>query len=96
MKAINGTYDILNIHLVTPRIHAIVHRERRRQLEHNQAGAGNRANNNQKRALALKLRKYSIEEGYIEYKDEQGKMHAIIVNLNHKGTHFKRCIHVKY
>ncbi len=85
MKAINGSYDILNIALVTPRIHAIVHTD----------GSANwnitkptppTAPAAPAKPFALKLRKYSIENGYIEYNDEQGKMHAIINNLNHSGS----------
>jgi hypothetical protein len=85
MKAINGIYDILNIGLISPRIHAIVHTD----------GAANwnitkpappAATTAPSKPFALKLRKYSVENAFIEYNDEQGKMHLTIENLNHKGS----------
>ncbi len=86
MKAINGSYDILNIGLVTPRIHALVHENGAANWNITKPEPETAPTTTKSEPLALKLRKYSIEEGYIEYKDEQGKMHAIIVNLNHKGA----------
>lgn len=86
MKAINGTYDILNIGLVTPRIHALVHENGAANWNITKPEPETAPTTTKSEPLALKLRKYSIEEGYIEYKDEQGKMHAIIVNLNNKGA----------
>ena len=85
MKAINGTYDILNIGLITPRIHAIVHEDGAanwnitKPTPPSQPAAASKP-------FALKLRKYGIENGYIEYNDEQGKMHVILENLNHHGS----------
>ena len=85
MKAINGTYDILNIGLATPRIHAIVHDD----------GAANwnitkptppATTSEPSKPFSMKLRKYSITNAYIEYNDEQGKMHMIIDNLGHSGS----------
>ncbi len=84
MKAINGTYDILNIGLVRPRIHAIV----------NEKGVANwnitkptpPTPTAPSKPFSFKLRKYSIENGFIEYNDEQGKMQVIIENLDHKGS----------
>ncbi len=85
MKAINGTYDILNIGLKTPRIHAIVHDNgianwniTKPEPETKPASASE--------PLSLKLRKYSIENGDIAYNDEVGKMRAEIENLNHRGS----------
>ncbi len=86
MKAINGSYDILNIGLVSPRIHALVHENGAANWNITKPEPETAPTTTKSEPLALKLRKYSIEEGYIEYKDEQGKMHAIIVNLNHKGA----------
>jgi AsmA-like protein len=85
MKAINGTYDILNIGLVSPRIHAIVHTD----------GAANwnitkptppTTTATPAKPFAMKLRKYSVDNAFIEYNDEQGKMHLTIENLNHSGS----------
>lgn len=85
MKAINGTYDILNIGLVTPRIHAIVHENGAANWNITKPEPAVKPAATESKPFALKLRKYSIENGYIEYNDEKGKMHTIIDNLNHKG-----------
>ena len=85
MKAINGTYDILNIGLVTPRIHAIVHENG--EANWNITKPDNTAKaTTESKPYALKLRKYSIEHGYIVYSDMQGKMGVIIDDLNHDGS----------
>lgn len=36
--------------------------------------------------FALKLKKYSIENGQVRYDDKSGGLYAKIVNLNHEGT----------
>ena len=85
MKAINGTYDILNIGLVTPRIHAIVHEDGKANWDITKPTPPTTSTESSK-PFAMKLRKYSIENAFIEYNDEQGKMHVIIENLDHKGS----------
>src|SRR6185369_14846835 len=85
MKAIKGTYDILNIGLITPRIHAIV-------MENGKANwdiakpSPEAKPAAESAPFAMKLRKYSIENGFIDYDDKQGKMHVTITNLVHKGS----------
>jgi uncharacterized protein involved in outer membrane biogenesis len=85
MKAINGQYEILNVGLSTARIHAIV-------LENGKANwdiakpSPETAPKEESAPFAMKLRKYSIERTYIEYDDRQGKMKAVIRNLNHSGS----------
>ncbi len=85
MKAISGTYDILNIGLVTPRIHAIVHTDGKANWNIAKPTPPT-APAAPSKPFSMKLRKYSIENAYIEYNDEQGKMHAIIENLDHSGS----------
>ncbi len=85
MKAINGQYEILNVGLSTARIHAIV-------LESGKANwditkpSPETAPTEESAPFAMKLKKYSIERTYIEYDDRQGKMKAVIRNLNHSGS----------
>lgn len=83
MKALSGTYDILNIGLVNPRIHAIVHEDGKANWDITKPAPPSAPT--ESKPFSMKLRKYSIENGHIEYYDQQGKMHAIIENLNHKG-----------
>ena len=87
MKAIKGTYDILNIGLVEPRIHAIVHDNGKANWDITKpTPPTTTATPAESKPFAMKLRKYSIEKAYIEYNDQQGKMHAIIENLDHSGS----------
>lgn len=85
MKAIKGTYDIRNIGVITPRIHAIIHEDGKTNWDITRPSSENKPASESK-PFALKLRKYSIEDAFIEYRDEQGKMHAIISNLAHTGS----------
>ncbi len=85
MKAIKGTYDILNIGLITPRIHAIVHADGKANWDITKPTPAEKPAA-ESAPFALKLRKYGIENGFIEYNDQQGKMQVIIQNLNHKGS----------
>ncbi|MES2703152.1 MAG: AsmA-like C-terminal region-containing protein [Bacteroidota bacterium] len=86
MKAINGNYDILNIALVSPRIHAIVHADGKANWDITKPTPPSAPTTEESKPFELKLRKYSVENGYIEYNDMQGKMHTLIENLNHKGS----------
>ncbi len=87
IKAIKGTYDILNIGLVAPRIHAVVHEDGKANWDITKPDtAANAKPETASKPFSMKLRKYSIEQGYIEYNDEQGKMHVIIENLDHSGS----------
>jgi uncharacterized protein involved in outer membrane biogenesis len=85
MKAINGSYDILNIGVNSARIHAIVLEEGKANWDITKPSAET-APTTESAPFAMKLRKYSIEKTFIEYDDRQGKMHAIIYNLNHSGS----------
>jgi uncharacterized protein involved in outer membrane biogenesis len=86
MKAINGTYDIINIGLGTPRIHAIVLENGIVNWNIAKPTPPSAPSAAESKPFSMKLRKYSIEHGYIEYDDRQGKMHTIIDDLNHKGS----------
>jgi uncharacterized protein involved in outer membrane biogenesis len=86
MKAINGSYDILNIGLATPRIHAIVLEDGKANWNITKPTPPSATPAAESKPFAMKLRKYAIENGYIEYNDQQGKMHVIIDNLNHNGS----------
>ncbi len=87
MKAFNGEYEILNIGLNTPRIHAIVQEDGKANWDIAKPSEPSQPETKEESApFAMKLRKYAIEKGYIEYDDRQGKMHAIIKDLNHSGS----------
>ena len=86
MAAIGGKYDIKNITLVSPRIHAIVHENGKANWDITKPDTAVKATPEASEPFAFKLRKYSIEHGYIEYRDEQSKMSSTIVNLDHEGS----------
>jgi uncharacterized protein involved in outer membrane biogenesis len=84
MKAISGTYDIKNIALVSPRIHAIVHRDGKANWNITKPTPPSAPT--ESKPFSMQLRKYSIENGYVEYNDMQGKMYTLLENLNHSGS----------
>lgn len=85
MKAIKGEYDIKNIALVSPRIHAIINKDGKANWDITKPTPPT-APEKEATPFSMKLRKYSIENGYIEYNDMVGKMYTLIENLNHKGS----------
>ncbi len=87
IAAIGGKYEILNIGLITPRIHAIVHANGAANWNITKPDTTKKATTpTETKPFELKLRKYEIENAYIEYRDEQGKMATVIENLSHKGS----------
>ncbi len=85
MKAIGGTYDVLNVGLISPRIHAIVHENG--EANWNITKPDTAVKTSEPSApFAFKLRKYAIENAYIEYRDEQAKMSAVLNNFTHEGS----------
>ena len=85
MKAIGGTYDIINIGLIDPRIHAIVHADGAANWNITKPDTSTKAATPSK-PFSLKLNHYEIDNAYILYNDEQGKMRMEIENLNHSGS----------
>lgn len=88
MKAISGTYDVINVAIVSPRIHAIVHEDGKANWDITKPSPPSKPSepSGPSKPFSMKLRKYSVENAYIEYDDEQGKMHLEIENLTHKGS----------
>ena len=84
LKAIKGNYDILNITIIKARIHAIKHASGVANWNIIKSSPTN-AGTTPAKHFSMKLRKYAIENAYIEYKDEQSKIFATLENLNHSG-----------
>ncbi len=84
MKAINGKFDILKVFLDHPRIHAIVHRN----------GAANwditKPSHDTAKSPAtsfkIRLRKYEIKNGFVDYHDQKEQIQAIVEGLDHEGS----------
>ncbi len=85
MKAIKGTYDITNIGLIDPRIHALVNKKGEANWNITKPTPPTTPAAPSK-PFAIKLRHYAIENAFIEYRDEQATMSCIIENLTHKGS----------
>ncbi len=85
MKAINGEYDIRKIGLISPRIHAIVLKDGKANWDIAKPSPET-TTTEESAPFALELRKYAIENAYIEYDDKQGGMHVVIRNLTHTGS----------
>lgn len=87
MKAINGKYEILNLGLNTPRIHAIVLEDGKANWDIAKPSTQpEKPESKESAPFAMKLKKYSIEHAFIDYNDQQGKMRATIWNLEHSGS----------
>ena len=85
-KAINGDYDILNITVVKPRIHAIRHKDGAANWNIVKQTGEQTAATGKKKHFNISLRKYAIEHAFIEYRDEQKNMHATVEDLAHSGS----------
>ncbi|XZF14547.1 hypothetical protein ACTHGU_00270 [Chitinophagaceae bacterium MMS25-I14] len=87
MKALNSNYDITGVEVNNPRIHALVNEQGEANWNITKPDTSKPATaNGPEKPFNLKLRKYSINNGYILYKDDQAHMQAELVNLNHSGT----------
>jgi uncharacterized protein involved in outer membrane biogenesis len=84
MAAIKGNYDIEKIGVVEPRIHAIVLSDGKANWDIAKPTPPGKPE--EEKPFAMKLRKYSIEDAYIEYRDDQSKMHTVIEHLDHSGS----------
>ncbi len=85
MAALNGKYDIKKVALISPRIHAIVHENGEANWNITKPEPVT-APSEPSKPFVFKLRKYSIENAYIEYRDEQAKMSSVLENFTHEGS----------
>jgi len=85
LKAIKGNYDIVNVVLTVPRIHALVDQSGVANWNITKPDTSHTAAQPSK-PFSFKLQHYEIDNGFIEYKDDQGKMYTTIENLNHSGS----------
>ncbi len=86
MKAIRGEYDIRRINIVRPRIHGLVHADGAANWNITIPDTVVKAELTQTKPLHLSLKQYGIEDGYILYNDDMGKMRAELEGLNHSGS----------
>jgi uncharacterized protein involved in outer membrane biogenesis len=87
MSIIGGSEMIIySITLDQPRIHAIVNKEGKANWDISKPDSSTASTTETEKPFKLALQKYSIEDGYISYKDEQGNMSSEIEHLNHEGS----------
>jgi hypothetical protein len=76
---VNGVY------LQAPRIHALVNKNGKANWEIAKEDTS-ASTGSQSSAVKIKLEKYSIEDGYVFYKDESSDMQMEISGLDHEGS----------
>lgn len=85
MKALKSDYDILRVDIVRPRIHALVNEAGQANWDITKPDTSTATAAAPSKPFHLKLRHYTIEQGYVLYKDDQAHLQAELVNLNHSG-----------
>jgi uncharacterized protein YdcH (DUF465 family) len=86
-KALGGKYEIVHIGLNNPRINAIVLPDGTANWNITKPAPPAPTTAQAPAApFAVKLKSYSVKGASIRYTDNQGKIRAIIQNLNHSGT----------
>ncbi|HEX4849287.1 MAG TPA: AsmA family protein, partial [Puia sp.] len=77
---------IYAININEPRIHAIVHKNGHANWSITKPDTAQQENTTASAPFKMKLQKYSISNGYVNYKDEASNMSSEIINLNHEGS----------
>jgi hypothetical protein len=86
MSVIKGSdYKIYSIAIDEPRIHAIVNKEGKANWDITKPDT-TAATTAPAKPYKLNLQEYTINNGYISYKDVPGNMSAEITNLDHEGS----------
>lgn len=85
MKALKGTYEILNIEINEPRIHAIIAENGQTNWDITKPDTTT-TSSEPSTPFSFQIQKYAITHGYIVYHDYQGNMHSILTDLNHSGS----------
>jgi uncharacterized protein involved in outer membrane biogenesis len=85
-KAIKGEYDILNVTVVKPRIHAVVHKNGAANWNIVKPTTEKTTSTGKPKHFSISLRKYTIEHAFIAYNDDQMNMRATIEDLTHSGS----------
>ncbi len=87
MSVLNGDYTIQSLYLRTPRIHAIVLENGKANWDIMKPGDSTKTGTSEEsKPFKMKLSHYGISDGFVEYTDKQGKMYALINQLNHEGS----------
>lgn len=81
-----GEMNIYSVTVDEPRIHAIINKDGKPNWDIVKPDTAKVDTSSQPSNFKMKLNKYTINDGYISYKDEQGNMSAEITNLNHSGS----------
>jgi hypothetical protein len=87
MSVISGSeMKIYAMDVVKPRIHAIVTKDGDANWNITKEDSTTSTDTAAAKPFSLDLQRYSISDGYINYRDDQANMSAEITNLNHEGS----------
>jgi len=90
MSAIKGDHiEIYKVNIEQPRVHAIINKEGLANWDiskPSEDSSATEAADTTSSNLQLDLQKYSIEDGYVVYNDQEGDMILIVNDLDHEGS----------
>ncbi|RAJ02506.1 AsmA-like protein [Chitinophaga skermanii] len=90
MSAIKGEQiDVYNVTINQPRVRAIVHKDGRPNwdiMKPDTVATPEQPADTSSSTFKMNLQKYSIEDAYVLYSDQQGDMSLIINDLDHSGA----------
>ena len=87
MSLIKGTdMRVYSVTINQPRIHALVNKEGKANWDIAKEDTSASTAAGEEKPFKLELNKYSIKDGYLNYRDESSNMGSEIVNLNHEGS----------
>ena len=78
--------NVYGVYLESPRIHAIVTKEGKANWDIAKEDTKTSSPDSMASAFQMKLKKYRITDGYLNYRDEIADMYTEIFNLNHEGS----------
>jgi uncharacterized protein involved in outer membrane biogenesis len=86
-SAISGNeMKVYGVYLQSPRIHALINKAGKPNWEITKEDTTSTSTGSGSSAFKIKLEKYSIEDGYVYYRDESSNMGMEISGLDHEGS----------
>lgn len=87
MSIIKGTdMRVYSVTINEPRIHALVNKDGKANWDIAKEDTSASTAAGEEKPFSLELNKYSIKNGYLNYRDESSNMGSEIINLNHEGS----------
>lgn len=87
MSVIQGdNMKVYSVKLDSPRIHAIINKEGKANWDISKSNGFSTDTASHSQDFNLELQHYYVNNAYIRYDDEEGRLNSEIVNLNHEGS----------